>query len=99
MTKEELEQHRQAIDAIDAQLLDLFNQRAEIVLKVARIKKGMGLKLFDPDREEQIFSTVREKNNGPLPNESVVRLFERIIDESRFLEHNRVFKPQSESEQ
>lgn len=98
MSKPDLENLRKKIDAIDAQLLDLFNRRAELVLKVGQVKQQMGLKLFDPEREEQILAAIKANNKGPLPNQSVARLFERIIDESRFLEHNRVYKKQNESE-
>lgn len=98
MSKPDLENLRKEIDAIDAQLLDLFNRRAELVLKVGQVKQQMGLKLFDPEREEQILAAIKANNKGPLPNQSVARLFERIIDESRFLEHNRVYKKQNESE-
>ncbi len=98
MSKPDLENLRKEIDAIDAQLLDLFNRRAGLVLKVGQVKQQMGLKLFDPEREEQILSAVKASNKGPLPEQSVARLFERVIDESRFLEHNRVYKKENESE-
>jgi chorismate mutase len=98
MNKDDLDKLRKEIDEIDGQLLDLFNRRADLVLKVGQVKQQMGLKLFDPEREEQILSAVKAKNKGPLPHQSVARLFERVIDESRFLEHNRVYKKENESE-
>ena len=87
---------RKLIDEIDNQLLHQFNRRAELVLKLAANKKSVGKKLFDPERERNIFVRVTRDNPGPLPPESVVRLFERIIDESRRLERTEVYEKDEE---
>ena len=34
----------------------------------------------------RIFKRMREQNPGPLDDQAIVRLFERVIDESRRLE-------------
>jgi chorismate mutase len=97
MKKEnEVNSLRGLIDEIDDQLLHQFNQRAELVLKLARKKRSIGKKLFDPERERDIFVRITEENPGPLPPESVVRLFERIIDESRRLERTEVYEKDKE---
>ena len=91
MTRKEIENIRTRIDEIDRSLLDLLNQRAQLVLDLARFKIAEGLKLFDPEREQHIFRAVAENNRGPLSAEAVTRLFERIIDESRSLERTEVY--------
>ena len=83
MTIEEL---RNKIDYIDEQLLELFNCRAALALKIGEVKKCSGLPVYDPGREQQIFLRMKERNCGPLDNLAIVRLFERVIDESRSLE-------------
>ena len=45
--------------------------------------------MFDPGREKRIFSRMKEDNPGPLDDGAVVRLFERVVDESRRLERIR----------
>ena len=92
----EVDSMRKLIDEIDDQLLQQFSRRAELVLKLARKKKSLGKKLFDPERERNIFVRVTQENPGPLPPESVVRLFERIIDESRRLERTEVYEKDKE---
>jgi len=83
MTIDEL---RREIDRLDSVLLQIFNQRANIALKIGEIKKGRGLPVYDPAREKLIFQRMKAENPGPLDDDAIVRLFERVIDESRRLE-------------
>ncbi len=89
--RKEIEHLRNQIDEIDRKLLQLLNERAQLVLDLAEFKIAEGLKLFDPEREKQIFKAVAENNRGPLSSEAVTRLFERIIDESRSLERTEAY--------
>lgn len=83
MTIEEL---REEIDRIDSELLRIFNRRAGLALEIGRIKKKLGLPVYDPTREKMIFERMKGDNPGPLDDGAIVRLFERVIDESRRLE-------------
>ena len=91
MGKKDVKDFRDEINSIDVELLFLFNRRANLVVDLARIKKQQGKELFDPERERDIFVSLTEKNPGPLTPDAVVRLFERIIDESRRLERTQVY--------
>lgn len=81
-----IEEIRTAINQIDNQLLNLFNERAALALKIGHIKQEKDLPIYDPRREKLIFDRMCQKNPGPLDNPAIVRLFERVIDESRSLE-------------
>ncbi len=83
MTIDEL---RQEIDRIDSELLRIFNRRASLALEIGLIKKERGLPVYDPKREKLIFERMKADNPGPLDDGAIVRLFERVIDESRRLE-------------
>ena len=85
----DIDQLRQEIDRLDAELLGIFNARAAIALKIGEIKKTRGLAVYDPEREKRIFARMRAANPGPLEDEAIIRLFERVIDESRRLERIR----------
>ena len=74
---------RNKIDAIDAALLRLLNERAEIVLQVARLTQEQSAPVCDPARERRLMSSLRQSNAGPLDDEAVVAIFRSIIDESR----------------
>jgi len=91
MSKKQIDQLRDDINKIDRELLYLFNRRATVVVELAKIKKKLGKSLFDPEREKNIFVSMTDKNPGPLHSDAIVRLFERIIDESRRLERTEVY--------
>ena len=77
---------RQEIDRLDSELLRIFNERADLALRIGMIKKGLALPVYDPGREKKIFQRMKDENPGPLDDQAIVRLFERVIDESRRLE-------------
>jgi len=77
---------REEIDQLDSQLLSIFNRRASLALEIGRIKKILQLPVYDPSREKRIFERMKNDNPGPLDDGAVIRLFERVIDESRRLE-------------
>ena len=71
---------RENIDKVDAELLRLLNQRAELVLKVGELKRANNLAVIHADREKGLLARLCEQNSGPLPQEMVVQLFQQIID-------------------
>lgn len=76
---------RSEIDALDAELLKLLNQRAGIACEIAAIKVASGLPAYDPQRETQVLNKIAQRNQGPLDNESVLAVFGSIIRETRRL--------------
>lgn len=76
---------REEIDAIDQQIQMLLNARAECALRVAEVKRaekatsGEAAIYYRPEREAQILAAVMERNEGPLPNEEVARIFREIM--------------------
>ena len=81
-----IERLRRNIDEVDEVLVKLLNQRAKWALEIGEVKKGAGIAIYQPDREKVVVGRVLAKNQGPLRDSAVKRLFERIIDESRRLE-------------
>ena len=77
---------RERMDAIDDELLRLFNERAKLALEIGRMKKDLGLPIYIPSREEQIITRVQQENPGPLSPTSIARLYQQLIQESRALE-------------
>ncbi len=80
-----LDDWRRQIDALDAELLRLLNQRAAIACEIASIKVASGLPAYDGNRERQVLARVAEKNTGPLDQQSVTDIFSQIIRETRRL--------------
>ncbi|GAB3251103.1 bifunctional chorismate mutase/prephenate dehydratase [Chitinimonas naiadis] len=77
MSDEQLKSHRDAIDALDAQILQLLNERAGHARSIGELKGG-GL-VYRPEREAQVLARIKSSNPGPLPDESVAKLFREIM--------------------
>jgi chorismate mutase len=82
----EINEVRKRIDLLDDVLLRIFNERARLALEIGHLKKELNLPVYDPSREKRIFHRMKEDNPGPLDDGAIVRLFERVVDESRRLE-------------
>ena len=81
-----IDQAREQIDRIDAELVRLLNERAEQVRIIGNAKHRLGEPIYQPQREERVFERVIAANPGPLDDGAIRRLFERIVDEARRLE-------------
>jgi chorismate mutase len=94
MTKETalqaLAEHRHKIDDIDRRILALLNERTQVVQEIGKIKHGLALAIYEPKREDEVFRNVTGNNAGPLPAESVRRVFERIVDEMRTVQRDQM---------
>ena len=77
---------RRRIDDLDELLVRLLSARAACALEVGRVKKLLGLEIYQPSREAEVLAHVQRINPGPLNDASMKRLFERVIDENRRLE-------------
>ncbi|MDT8420811.1 MAG: chorismate mutase [Desulfuromonadales bacterium] len=84
-----IDEIRLRINQLDEQLLQIFNERAALALEIGAIKKQLNIPIYDPKREKLIFERMQQNNPGPLDNGAIVRMFERVIDESRRLERIR----------
>lgn len=89
MTKEErrLRELRGKIDALDEKIQALLSRRARIAQEVAHSKARNGDKYFyRPEREAEVLRRALERNRGPLPDESVARVFREIMSACLALE-------------
>ncbi len=86
--KHSLSDLRDQIDAIDQQLLTLFNQRAQCAMEVAEVKKSADADavFFRPDREAQVIKRLKELNQGPLSDDEVGRLIRELMSACLALE-------------
>lgn len=80
---------RDRIDAIDRTIVELLNERSRCANVIGHIKKKLDIAVYAPRREEEVLLNVISANRGPLPDPSIRRLFERVIDETRNLEREK----------
>jgi len=84
-----IEELRGRVDVIDDQIVALLNARAACAIEIGRLKHARGLPIFQREREQEVVKRARAltaRLGGPLAEDAIGRLFERIIDESRRLE-------------
>lgn len=82
-----IEDWRARIDALDRKLLEVLSERAECAIAVGQLKSEQNLEVFDPERERQVIRNILQQNNGPLDDQALRRIFERVIDECRRIEN------------
>src|SRR4029079_5977345 len=82
-----LDDLRDDIDRVDEVLVRLLNERARVACEIGRLKKELGIEVYQPEREKQVIAHVRGiAAEGPLGADAIAPLFERIRDEARRLE-------------
>src|SRR5262245_5674477 len=79
--KPALEEIRERIDAVDAEIHALISERARLAQSVGISKHADGhtVDFYRPEREAQVLRMALERNKGPLRNEEVLRLFREIM--------------------
>ena len=79
----DLSQLRQEIDAIDRQLVALFEQRMAVTQQVGEYKLAQGLPVLDRSREEQVLAEKAALLQDKNLTADVTDLFEAIMAISR----------------
>ncbi|MEM1446407.1 MAG: chorismate mutase, partial [Planctomycetota bacterium] len=79
---------REKIDTLDAQLVQLLNERAAVVVEVGHIKRDSGesVPIYAPDREQQVLAKIKANNAGPLPDRCLDAIWRELMSGSFALE-------------
>ena len=80
-TKLDLAQVRTQIDGIDQQIQQLIAERANWAHQVGRAKGKLAAAVdyYRPEREAQVLRRVVDRNDGPLADDVLVRLFREVM--------------------
>ena len=70
---------RAKIDAIDQELVRLFERRMDAVTEIARIKKAHKLPILDQSREDRVLDKVRGLTENKAYEDSVEDLFRSLM--------------------
>lgn len=84
-----LQEVRTKIDSIDRQLLQLLNERAELVHTVGEIKRKDDLDIYVPGREDQLLrklAALNKEQNGRLTERAIRAIFREIMSAALALE-------------
>lgn len=81
-----LEELRNEIDVIDAEIVNSLNRRATLASDIGRMKAGGDSEFHVPSREREVYERVARLNMGPLPEEAVRGIFREIMSACLALE-------------
>ena len=72
---------RDKIDSLDRQVQSLISERARLAFRVRETKgdSKAAVDYFRPEREAQVLRGVVERNDGPLSDSEMIRLFREIM--------------------
>lgn len=79
----ELDELRKEIDEIDEKILHLYEQRMETAKQVGELKKGKGMKVYDPAREKELLEGKMVSLSDPALKRGAQGLFELLMRYSR----------------
>ncbi|MDX2299260.1 MAG: prephenate dehydratase [Xanthomonadaceae bacterium] len=76
-----LEEARARIDGIDTEIQELIAERARWAQQVGKAKGPLkaAIDYYRPEREAQVLRRVVDRNDGPLSDEVLVRLFREVM--------------------
>jgi len=82
----DLEDLRSEIDALDAQIVKLLRDRAEVAQRIGHLKAARELPVYAPHREADILRRITGGQTSPFTREALVAIYVQIISACRALE-------------
>lgn len=82
----EMDGLRDGIDAVDARLVKLLDERARLARRIGEVKLAKGLPAYVPSRERKVLNRVAELSEGDFPRTGLEAVFREIISASISLE-------------
>lgn len=79
----EIKAIRDRIDAVDAQMAALFEERLGLVYQVAEYKHKTGGDIFDPEREAQVVEKNCARIKNPDYKEAYTVFIHMVMDQSK----------------
>ncbi len=96
-----LEALRAQIEALDERIVRLLDERARCASAIGRLKREAGNAVYEPNREKVVIANVKRVNaalGGPLTDDAIERLYERVIDEARRIQRVEAGRPPHQAE-
>ena len=85
-----LEKQRAEIDAIDREIVELFERRMQVVVDVARIKKVNGIAILDASREKEVIAKVQSYLKDDHLKEELAEAYETLMKVSKDYQKKRM---------
>ena len=79
-------QLRKKIDALDAKIVSLLNDRAAISKEIGKEKIKHNREVYSPDREKEVLNRVKNLNKGKMPDAALQAIYREIMSCSLSIE-------------
>jgi chorismate mutase/prephenate dehydratase len=77
---------RKAIDQLDAQIVNLLNERTRHVLEIGAIKVKAGEAIYVPHRERMVLERVCKLNHGPMTDTAMRAIYREVMSSALSLQ-------------
>ena len=74
-----IDRHRQRIDELDEQILELIQQRVNEAIRIRQLKQEQNIPLFTPEREQALIQHLVDRSAGKLSEQVVKSIWNAII--------------------
>jgi len=78
-----IKSHRDQIDKIDIELLELLIQRTDLASDLVKFKEKHSLPVFNPDREMKVINELIQRNAGRISDDSIRFIYNKLFEESK----------------
>ena len=85
-----LEKQRAEIDAIDREIVALFERRMQVVVDVARIKKENGIAILDASREKEVIAKGQSYLKDAPLKEELAEVYDTMMKVSKDYQKKRM---------
>jgi chorismate mutase len=90
--RQDLDEIRQGIDAVDNGIVKLLGERRELVIRLARIKKVLDVPIYDRKREQALVDRVKKLGAQHKLNEEFVEVvFRLVVMNSKEIQYHEAF--------
>ncbi len=81
-----LKELREKIDGLDNKIIQLLNDRTQLVLEIGKLKSKEGRAVYAPDRESEIYKKIEDLAKGPLSPEAIKSIYREVMSAALALE-------------
>lgn len=75
--------NRERIDEINNALISLLDERFNISFEIGKIKREIGMEVFDAKREEIIIENIKQKLVNSKYIDEILNVFLTVLEESK----------------
>lgn len=90
--EEILNRLRNEVDEVDKKIVEHLSKRTFYSVLIGRVKRSLNQPTYSPKREKEINARIKKYLSEPLGEESLKRIYERILDESRAIQKEEAIK-------